>query len=44
LQELGERSGVHYTTIARAENNREYIRHPSTIRKLAAALGVSAEY
>jgi transcriptional regulator with XRE-family HTH domain len=44
LQELASRSGVHYTTIARAETQREYKPRPSTIRKLADALGVSAEY
>jgi transcriptional regulator with XRE-family HTH domain len=44
LQELASRSGVHYTTIARAETQREYKPRPGTIRKLADALGVSAEY
>jgi transcriptional regulator with XRE-family HTH domain len=44
LQELAKKSGVHYTTIARIETNREYKPHPTTIRKLAKALGVSAEY
>ena len=44
LQELASRSGVHYTTIARAETQREYKPRPGTIRKLAEALGVSAEY
>jgi len=44
LQDLAEKSGVHYTTIARIETKREYKPHPTTIRKLAKALGVSAEY
>ena len=44
LQDLAARSGVHYTTIARIETNREYNPHATTIRKLAKALGVSAEY
>jgi transcriptional regulator with XRE-family HTH domain len=44
LQDLAARSGVHYTTIARIETNREYKPHATTIRKLAKALGVSAEY
>ena len=44
LQELASRSGVHYTTIARAETQRGYKPRPGTIRKLADALGVSAEY
>ena len=44
LQDLSEKSGVHYTTIARIETKREYKPHPTTIRKLAKALGVSAEY
>jgi transcriptional regulator with XRE-family HTH domain len=35
---------VHYTTIARIETNREYKPHATTIRKLAKALGVPAEY
>ena|SRR5215216_392409 len=44
LQDLAEKSGVHYTTIARIETKREYKPHPTTLRKLAKALGVSAEY
>ncbi|MBA3491162.1 MAG: helix-turn-helix transcriptional regulator [Rubrobacteraceae bacterium] len=44
LQELSDMSGVHWTTISRAETNREYQPHPSTLRKLAAALGVTPEY
>ena len=44
LQDLAVRSGVHYTTIARIETNREYKPHATTIRKLAKALGVPAEY
>jgi transcriptional regulator with XRE-family HTH domain len=44
LEELAAKSGVHYTSIARIETGRAARPHPSTIRKLAAALGVSAEY
>src|SRR5918999_5239678 len=44
LQDLSEKSGVHYTTISRIETKREYKPHATTIRKLAKALGVSAEY
>ena len=39
LHELGERSGVAYNTIWRLENGKSGA-HPSTIRKLAAALAV----
>jgi len=42
-RELQELSGVHYTTIAKLEQNQAEAR-PSTIRKLAAALGVTPEY
>ncbi len=42
-RELQELSGVHYTTIAKLEQNHAEAR-PSTIRKLAAALGVTPEY
>jgi transcriptional regulator with XRE-family HTH domain len=41
LHELGECSGVAYNTIWRLENGYTDAR-PSTIRKLAAALGVEA--
>jgi transcriptional regulator with XRE-family HTH domain len=39
LRELGEESGVSYATIWRIENGHKEVR-PSTIRKLAHALGV----
>ncbi len=39
LRELGEESGVSYATIWRIENGHSDVR-PSTIRKLARALGV----
>ena len=39
LRELGEESGVSYATIWRIENGHKEAR-PSTIRKLARALGV----
>ena len=39
LRELGEESGVSYATIWRIENGHSAVR-PSTIRKLARALGV----
>jgi transcriptional regulator with XRE-family HTH domain len=42
LHELGKRSGVAYNTIWRLENGKSGA-HPSTIRKLAAALGVEPE-
>ena len=42
LRELEEKSGVSYNTIWRIENGYRQV-HPSTIRKLAAALGVEAE-
>jgi transcriptional regulator with XRE-family HTH domain len=41
LRELEEESGVSYNTIWRLENGYREAR-PSTIRKLAAALGVEA--
>ena len=41
LRELEEESGVSYNTIWRLENGHRQAR-PSTIRKLAAALGVEA--
>ena len=41
LRELEEESGVSYNTIWRLENGYRQAR-PSTIRKLAAALGVEA--
>jgi transcriptional regulator with XRE-family HTH domain len=41
LRELEEESGVSYNTIWRLENGHRQAR-PSTIRKLAAALGVGA--
>ncbi len=41
LRELEEQSGVSYNTIWRLENGYRQAR-PSTIRKLAAALGVDA--
>ena len=42
LRELEEKSGVSYNTIWRIENGYREAR-PSTIRKLAAALGIEAE-
>jgi transcriptional regulator with XRE-family HTH domain len=42
LRELEEESGVSYNTIWRLENGYTEAR-PSTIRKLAAALGVEPE-
>ncbi|HVF00081.1 MAG TPA: helix-turn-helix transcriptional regulator [Rubrobacteraceae bacterium] len=42
LRELEEESGVSYNTIWRIENGYREAR-PSTIRKLAAALGVEPE-
>jgi transcriptional regulator with XRE-family HTH domain len=42
LRELEEESGVSYNTIWRIENGYREVR-PSTIRKLAAALGVEPE-
>ncbi len=39
LRELGQQSGVSYATIWRLENGHKEAR-PSTIRKLARALGV----
>ncbi len=39
LRELGQQSGVSYATIWRIENGHSDVR-PSTIRKLAGALGV----
>ncbi len=39
LQELEERSGVSYSTLVRLEHGKTAA-HPSTIRKLAEALGV----
>jgi transcriptional regulator with XRE-family HTH domain len=39
LRELGEESGVSYATIWRIENGHAEVR-PSTVRKLARALGV----
>ena len=42
LRELEEESGVSYNTIWRIENGHREAR-PSTIRKLAAALGVEPE-
>ena len=39
LRELGEEAGVSYATIWRIENGHSDVR-PSTIRKLACALGV----
>ena len=42
LRELEKESGVSYNTIWRIENGYREAR-PSTIRKLAAALGVEAE-
>jgi transcriptional regulator with XRE-family HTH domain len=39
LRELGEESGVSYATIWRIENGHSDVR-PSTVRKLARALGV----
>ena len=44
LRELAEISDVHYVTISRAENDREYQPRPSTVRKLAHALGVTPAY
>jgi transcriptional regulator with XRE-family HTH domain len=41
LRELEEESGISYNTIWRLENGYREAR-PSTIRKLAAALGVEA--
>jgi transcriptional regulator with XRE-family HTH domain len=41
LRELEEKSGISYNTIWRLENGYREAR-PSTIRKLAAALGVEA--
>ena len=41
LRELEEESGVSYNTIWRLENGHRQAR-PSTIRKLAVALGVEA--
>ncbi len=41
LSELEEESGVSYNTIWRLENGHRQAR-PSTIRRLAAALGVEA--
>jgi transcriptional regulator with XRE-family HTH domain len=41
LRELEEESGVSYNTIWRLENGHRQAR-PSTIRRLAAALGVEA--
>lgn len=42
LRELEEESGISYNTIWRLENGHNDAR-PSTIRKLAAALGVEPE-
>ena len=42
LRELEEESGVSYNTVWRIENGYRQAR-PSTIRKLAAALGVEPE-
>lgn len=42
LRELEEESGVSYNTIWRIENGYREVR-PSTIRKLAATLGVEPE-
>jgi transcriptional regulator with XRE-family HTH domain len=42
LRELEKESGVSYNTIWRIENGYREAR-PSTIRKLAAALGIEAE-
>jgi transcriptional regulator with XRE-family HTH domain len=42
LRELEEESGVSYNTVWRIENGYREAR-PSTIRKLAAALGVEPE-
>ncbi len=42
LRELAERSGVNLQTIYRAEHGRGGA-HPSTIRKLAAALSVDPQ-
>jgi transcriptional regulator with XRE-family HTH domain len=39
VRELGEKSGVSYDTITKVENGHREAR-PSTIRKLAEALGV----
>ncbi len=39
LRELGKESGVSYATIWRIENGHSRV-HPSTVRKLARALGV----
>ncbi len=41
VRELAERSGVSYNTITMLEN-RHRTANPSTVRKLAAALGVEA--
>lgn len=42
LQELEAKSGVSYNTIWRLENGKTGVR-PSTVRKLASALGVEPE-
>jgi transcriptional regulator with XRE-family HTH domain len=43
LQELSELSGIHYTTISKLEAGVATAR-PSTVRKLAKALGVTPQY
>jgi transcriptional regulator with XRE-family HTH domain len=43
LRELEDKSGVSYATVWRLESGRATEAHPSTIRKLARALGVSPE-
>ena len=42
VRELGERSGVSHNTITEIEN-RHRTANPSTVRKLAAALGVEPD-
>lgn len=44
LRELADKSGVHYVSIHRIESGTAKEPHPSTVRKLAEALGVSSEY
>jgi transcriptional regulator with XRE-family HTH domain len=43
LKDLGELSGVDESTIYRLENGRTGRARPSTIRRLAKALGVATE-
>jgi transcriptional regulator with XRE-family HTH domain len=40
LRELGEMAGVAFTTVHALESGKRRNAHPSTIRKLAEALGV----